>query len=170
MIIVGIDLSINNIGLVKWEDGLWEFRLISKVGYADVKLKETEKFKRFREVRDHIYSFVKMWNPDLILFEGLSFGSKGNALFELGMINGIVLNFLQEVGYNIDVIPPSKVKKNITGKGNSSKLEVALSVSKKIKLDSDLSSIYRKECEHIYDAISIIYSYLKENSLLNETS
>jgi crossover junction endodeoxyribonuclease RuvC len=164
MKIVGIDLAVNNTGIAKWEDGEWEVKLISTVKNSDYQIKETEREKKFIEVRDYINFLISEWKPDLILFEGLSFGSRGDALYQLGMINGIILILLYEAGYNIQSVPPTKIKKSITGNGRASKLEVALAVSK--KLGFDFSTIYKKECEHLYDAVSIVYYYLKESKLL----
>ena len=56
-----------------------------------------------------------------VFIEGYSYGSKGQALFQITENCGILKYKLQERNIPYDVIVPSVVKKVATGKGNADK-------------------------------------------------
>ena len=59
-----------------------------------------------------------------VFIEGYSFGSKGQALFQIAENCGILKYRLQELNIPYDTIVPSVVKKGATGKGNADKLKM----------------------------------------------
>ena len=56
-----------------------------------------------------------------VFIEGYSYGSKGQALFQIAENGGILKSFLRAKKIKYDVIVPSVVKKCATGKGNANK-------------------------------------------------
>lgn len=56
-----------------------------------------------------------------VCIEGYGFGCKGNAIFNLGELGGILRVMLYEEGYGYIDVPPTSLKKFITGKGTSKK-------------------------------------------------
>lgn len=97
---------------------------------------------------------------DMVMFEGLSFGSSGNSIFDIGRATGITQYRLYKEGFQFETIPPTVVKKLVTGKGNSPKNIVALKVYKLYNLDL---SEYGKCAEDLYDAIAVGHAYLTQN-------
>ena len=56
-----------------------------------------------------------------VYIEGYSFGSKGQALFQIAENGGILKSFLRAKKIKYDIIVPSVVKKCATEKGNANK-------------------------------------------------
>lgn len=70
-------------------------------------------------------------NPFNLWIEGLSFGSRGQSMLELaGLHYSLRLLFFKEC-YIYRIIPPTVLKKFVTGKGNSKKELMLLNVYKR---------------------------------------
>lgn len=70
-----------------------------------------------------------------VYIEGYSFGSKGQALFQIAENCGILKYKLQERNISYDTIVPSVVKKFATGKGNADKDMMYKAFNKETKID-----------------------------------
>jgi len=64
---------------------------------------------------------LKQHNPNEIFIEGYSFMSKGRSIFNLGELGGIFRLVLARKWGGYYEIPPTSLKKFVTGKGNSKK-------------------------------------------------
>jgi Holliday junction resolvasome RuvABC endonuclease subunit len=116
-------------------------------------------FKRVRDaILGHIMDLNKRYGVDTVVIEDFAFSARGRAIFDIGMINGIVRLGIMESGLRYEFISPSAVKKAVTGKGNADKIMVAVKVSKLYGID--LTEIGRG-CEDLYDAIAIGHAYIK---------
>jgi crossover junction endodeoxyribonuclease RuvC len=65
------------------------------------------------------------------LIEGYSFGSKGASVVSLGEFGGILRMYASGIADCTVEVPPTVLKKFITGKGNAKKLDVVSSLSAK---------------------------------------
>ena len=70
-----------------------------------------------------------------VFIEGYSFGSKGQAIFQIAENCGILKYRLQELKFDYETIVPSVVKKGATGKGNADKDMMYEAFVKETKLD-----------------------------------
>jgi len=68
--------------------------------------------------------------PSLVTYEGYSMGSKGRQ-YDIGELGGVLKMFAFMNDVPILLIPPTVLKKFITGKGNASKEEVVLKLYKR---------------------------------------
>jgi len=174
-VIVGIDLSKSATAIAV----VWNKRLIeSHLWLYGYKNKYNENFAK--EMNVNVYSVEDNKeieeNPDLLLpvfhgwseaairiiserykkievrLEGYAFGLKSRAVSTISEFGSILK--LNLIFYKLDytVIPPSVVKKKITGFGNADKGAVALSVYKKLKLDLFPLG---KAAEDLFDAIAL---------------
>ena len=75
--------------------------------------------ERFSNISSWVIS--KLPKSIKVFIEGYSFGSKGQALFQIAENCGILKYRLQELNIPYDTIVPSVVKKGATGKGNADK-------------------------------------------------
>jgi len=89
-----------------------------------------DRIKRMEGLAIKAKELATRYKPDLILIEGYAFNAKGSSSISLGELGMLVRYFLKDLGMMIEV-PPTALKKFITGKGNSSKVEVASSLSSK---------------------------------------
>lgn len=85
---------------------------------------------RLRWLRDSVLSAAL--GADLVVIEGYSFGSKGNAVINLGELGGVIRLALSDANKRYVEIPPSCVKLFATGKGNAPKDEVLAAAIRKL--------------------------------------
>jgi crossover junction endodeoxyribonuclease RuvC len=76
---------------------------------------------------DQLYKKPK---PDLVVIEGYSFGSRGQAILDLAEFGGILRREMIALGFNVIEISPSELKKFITGKGNANKTEMVATMAR----------------------------------------
>ena len=136
--IVGIDYSLNSPAICIADDN-FKFDKCS-FHFLTSKKKHLGKIGKnifgyeHKEYNNHIIRFsnISMWALDIIhkhkkdtaqvFVEGYSFGSKGQAVFQIAENCGILKYRLQmSPSMLYDTVVPSVVKKNATGKGNADK-------------------------------------------------
>jgi crossover junction endodeoxyribonuclease RuvC len=69
-------------------------------------------------------------NSDVVMIEGLSFGSHGSATRDLAGLWWLAVAELETLGVPLGVVAPSVLKKWATGRGNADKFAVAQAVSR----------------------------------------
>ena len=79
--------------------------------------------RRFSQISDWVYELIEdtIHTQQLVYIEGYSFGSKGQAVFQIAENCGILKYRLQQMMIDYDTVVPSVVKKGATGKGNADK-------------------------------------------------
>lgn len=75
--------------------------------------------------------------PHVLVVEGPSYASKGNATVDLGRLHGVVEHeaIFGTPAVTFAVVAPSSVKKYATGKGNAGKAEVLTSAVRRLGYD-----------------------------------
>ena len=93
--------------------------------------------ERFKNLSDFIIHCLEKTSFEKTIFiEGYSFGSKGQAVFQIAENCGILKYRLDyEKGFRYDTIVPSVVKKYASGKGNADKEKMYESFVKETKVD-----------------------------------
>jgi len=131
--IIGIDYSLNSPAVcVSKGDFTFDkckfFYLTSKkkhIGYMMkniLGIEHTEykdPIQRFENLSNFVLNIIKKYTSPKIFIEGYSYGSKGQAVFQIAENCGILKYRLKE--YDFKVLVPSVVKKFATGKGNADK-------------------------------------------------
>ena len=95
--------------------------------------------KRFSQISDWTINTFNRLQYDLknlkVFIEGYSFGSKGQAVFQIAENCGILKYRLQQLNIHYETVVPSVVKKGATGKGNADKDMMYESFVKETKID-----------------------------------
>lgn len=93
--------------------------------------------RRFSQISDWVYELMEdtIHTQQLVYIEGYSFGSKGQAVFQIAENCGILKYRLQQMMIDYDTVVPSVVKKGATGKGNADKDMMYEFFSKETKTD-----------------------------------
>ena len=93
--------------------------------------------RRFSQISDWVYELMEdtIHTEQLVFIEGYSFGSKGQAVFQIAENCGILKYRLQQMTIDYDTVVPSVVKKGATGKGNADKDMMYEFFSKETKTD-----------------------------------
>ena len=138
MKIMGIDQSLTNTGVVVIEDG----KLIHK---ESIKIKK-KGIMRLHMICNKLEDIIKKYVPDIFVMEGYAYGSSMSRVFDLGELGGIIKIRIFNYYYNFDnprnvtiapfnnvffIVPPTMLKKFVTGKGNCKKALMLLKIYKK---------------------------------------
>jgi crossover junction endodeoxyribonuclease RuvC len=138
---IGIDLSLTGTGVI----------ILDK----DCKVKEqnliiTKSSQLIEERIIHIYCMIETMvlnHPQCkIYIEGLSFGSSGASMLELAGLHYYIRTCLKSIHKSFEIIPPTTLKKFVTGKGNSKKEQMLLQVYKKWNMEFDNNNICDAFC------------------------
>jgi Holliday junction resolvasome RuvABC endonuclease subunit len=148
--IIGIDYSLTSPAICVTKDFIFEnsqfYYLTNKKKYIGPMSKNIFGFEhqeyntpihRFSQISDWAFDTIKetIHTPQKVFIEGYSFGSKGQAVFQIAENCGILKYRLQEMDIDYDTIVPSVVKKGATGKGNADKDLMYESFSKETNTD-----------------------------------
>jgi len=128
MRVMGLDLSLCNTGVVILESEDW--RILQAV---TIKSKPQEnETQRIVTLGGTILQGTQKFLPGLTVIEGPAFGMKNtNCIWQLGELAGVVKQYLYLYEFKFVIIPPTQLKKFITGKGNAKKDQMMLAVYKK---------------------------------------
>jgi crossover junction endodeoxyribonuclease RuvC len=121
---VGVDLSLSETGLVVIDRNfkILQQELITTLSTINIEA-------RLLEIKN---SLVKFFNKDSVIYlEGLSFASKGQSILELSGLHYFVRVYLYETNCFFKLIPPTTLKKFITGTGKAKKELMLLKVYKR---------------------------------------
>jgi len=145
MKIIGLDLSLSETGLVQIENDkkTHEELIRSKpTDYEHLKNKDAREIARILDILDRIIFFIDVLKTDFVVIEGASLHSfKTRSLFTLGKLHGLVEMALVKKRIDFKIVPPSSLKKFITGKGNAKKELMLLKVYKKYNEEFDNNNL-----------------------------
>jgi crossover junction endodeoxyribonuclease RuvC len=131
---VGVDLSLTETGVVVLDRS---FKILHKELIKTISTINIE--ARILEIRDGV---IKFFNKDSIIYlEGLSFGSRGQSMLELAGLHYFVRAHLYQNNHDFKLIPPTVLKKFITGKGNCKKELMLLKVYKRFGIEFDNNNL-----------------------------
>lgn len=136
--ILGLDPSLTSFGvctLTFQQDKPEEFEYKTEVWKS--KLAGTERLEWFRlALRDSIRDVAL----SMIVLEGYAYGvSRGNSAILMGELGGVLRVEMRAQGWSPVVVPPSKLKKFVTGKGNAGKDVMMLEAYKRFGIEAKTS-------------------------------
>lgn len=137
MRILGIDQSLTHTGVVVLNDG--------KIIFTEAIEPDARGVVRLIMIRDRIKCLLENYKPNLVILEGMSFGSVGR-IVDIAELFGVLKENIYEhcienTTCKLTLIPPKTVKKFITGSGNANKALVLLKIYKNYKVEFDDDNI-----------------------------
>lgn len=105
-----------------------------------------------------ISNMIVHYGIEKIILEGCYVAHNARTSYTLALVHGTIMYTASLAGVGVIVMPPSRVRRIVTGKGNASKKEVA-SVISALYEGVDLNSRYASD---ITDALAIGYAYIQE--------
>ena len=177
--IVGIDYSLTSPAIcINYNGDLMFYYLTNKkkyigqmsnyiIGYEHQEYDTP--IKRFSQISDWVIKKIhtvqfNLNNSLQVFIEGYSFGSKGQAIFQIAENCGILKYRLQELNIKYETIVPSVIKKFATGKGNADKDMMYDSFYKETKMN--LKKIF--DTEKVGNPVSdIVDSYYIQKCGIN---
>lgn len=110
--------------------------------YGVIEPKKLEGMARLEYVRNEVLRLVPDDDYQLVIMEGLSFGSRGQAVHEIAGLSYMIRMALYEDDTPYVIPPPKSLVKFITGKGNGKKEHMLKALLKKpFELDIDDNNI-----------------------------
>lgn len=97
-------------------------------------------YKRIIVIRDFVSMIIERHNVAKIHFEGYAFGASSSAVTGLAELGGVIRTMVFERGLDMDIIPPSSVKKFATGKGNAKKEQMVAAFKSQILVPDAISN------------------------------
>ena len=173
MIILAIDASIRNTGLVVFDYGEIVYHevfcTIEQKKILGVSQSERDMY-RINSIIDKIKDICYDYQVNFIVSEQVISGCKNaSALKTLSLIAGMMYG-INKLFLPVQFINTRKVKLSVTGKNNASKEEIIEAVLRLYpSLTSSLSSSRSKSgyngiAEHIADAVAVYKAYEKDNT------
>jgi len=95
---------------------------------------------------DQVLEAVVLTGPDVIAIEGYSFGARGNAVFQLGELGGIVRYLLVTRGFSYVEVAPGEWRKQLFGKGNLPKDQVRVEAWKRYGVEHESLDVLEAWC------------------------
>jgi crossover junction endodeoxyribonuclease RuvC len=132
--VLGLDLSLTGTGWYEYNKPDPEHAMET---YLDASgLIETKKMIGLDRIHFILTEVMKLVNKQtLIIVEDFSFGSKGSALFQIAGLGYIVRHELWSQGIDFILVPPTVLKKFVTGAGNSDKSVMLKEIYKRWQAD-----------------------------------
>lgn len=127
MRIIALDLSLTETGWAVHLDG----RPV-QAGVMKPPRLNSSGTRRLAWFRDQVHAMSQHFDPVLVAVEGYSFGSKGQAVYGIAELGGVVRLALHDLQVPIVVVPPASLKKYATGRGNAKKEEVLVAAVKRL--------------------------------------
>lgn len=124
--VIGLDLSLTETGISTPEETTHLKTPASKI----------KGMRRIQAILDFVWKKITPYyeNP-LVMVEGYSYGSRGNAMISIGELGGIVRFDLWGKGIEYMEVPPSTLKIFAAGKGNVGKTEVVVAARERLGFD-----------------------------------
>lgn len=146
MFYLGLDPSLLSFGAVLIDD---ELNIIKSMILKSSPQKDME--YRLLHLTNNVFNLfsgvVDSSNKNLrIAIEGLSFGSKGQSVAELGALHYFLRILFFDNGLKYQVIPPTTLKKYVCGTGRAKKDLVLLNAYKKFNVSFESSDICDAYC------------------------
>lgn len=154
----GLDLSLTGTGIV----------VIDRAGAVIFKKVLKNKLKgmeRLKFIRNEIADVYKKHEIQFTCVEGYSMGSHAGRAFDIGELGGVIKLALWSKGIPYHLVPPTQVKRYVTGKGNCQKNMIIMAVYKEwgheAKDDNEADSL---ALSHIARAIKLTVPLRKHQS------
>lgn len=127
---VGLDLSLTGTGLIFLNESgdIINQKLIKTTPKDTIEV-------RILQILKNIRLALKQKDIIQINMEGLSFGSRGQAMLELAGLHYHIKIYFFRKNYKYQTIPPTTLKKHISGKGNSKKELMLMKIYKKYGIE-----------------------------------
>lgn len=136
-IVIGIDQSYKNCAYVVLDTlELISFGMVRPPSDFDV-------YDKAKYVADGLVDVINTHAPSHVFVEGLAFGMTGNVTRDLAGLLFVLVTTMRSVIKNIQLLPPTMVKKHATGDGKAKKVDMINALPTNV-YDSFVAAGYKK--------------------------
>lgn len=129
--LLGIDQSLTSTGITLFDGIEYSFELIQTEKTKKTKCPTIDYTRRLIQLKTRIAEIVEENNITHMAMEGMSYGSSGSTVFDLGGLSHLIRELFISKNIPFIVIPPKTLKKYWTGSGNANKELMILETDKK---------------------------------------
>ncbi len=97
--------------------------------------KESDHFAKLATIFREVTNLIEKYSPDELAIEAPFYGKNIQSMLKLGRAQGAAISAALEKSMSVNEYAPRKVKLSITGKGAASKEQVAIIISKILKIN-----------------------------------
>lgn len=139
MIILGIDPGTNILG---YGIIIADRQKFSVLDFGSKKITKSDSpAEKLSEIYHMVSELIKLYRPDELAIESPFYGKNIQSMLKLGRAQGVAMAAAFEAGLTVEEYPPKKIKLAITGRGNSSKEQVAGMLQHILKIQLDLNEL-----------------------------
>ena len=149
MNLLGIDFSLTKSGIAEMTNGKIETSTIEPN-------MPNGAMKRAIWIVDRVQEICKRQRPDVVIMEDYAFGAKGQALTQIHECVGIIKYLFIQNNIKLVLIPPTTLKKFVTGSGRAKKPEMCASIKERWGRHFD-----EKKENDMADAFALVQLYLR---------
>jgi len=112
--LLGLDISLTSTGLA-WYSGneINTGRICPNMPHEEI--------PRYLFILEKIFQIIERIHPEVVILEGYSYGSRGSAVYQYAELVGILKFLLHRKNIKLIVVPPTTIKKFVTGSGRADK-------------------------------------------------
>lgn len=168
MVLAGIDQSLTGTGITIYNSDYHYYLLETRKENSNTP--SIDYTRRLMSIRDDVRNILKHHNVQFVALEGISYGSKGRVVYELGGLSHLLRSMLIEENFDFVIVPPTILKKYWAGKGNANKqMMIDSAVNKKCNINITKNYGTKKEPyiqfdDNIVDSRALC-DFLKENKI-----
>lgn len=119
---MGVDQSLTGTGITVFANGEEYYYLIDTSRTKGTKAPTIDYTRRLMQLQDEVRNLIKKHKITHLCMEGMAFGAKGQAIFDIGGLSHMFRAMYIREGIKFIIAPPKTIKKYFTGTGNADKL------------------------------------------------
>jgi len=139
--LLGIDQSLTSTGITLFDGRSYIFKLIQTEKMKGTKCPTIDYTRRLLQLKTEIGVIADQYNVEYMAMEGMSFGSRGSTVFDLGGLSHMIRETFLTKEIKFIVVPPKTLKKYWTGSGNANK-EAMIEEASKREIDVYITKNY----------------------------
>lgn len=148
--LIAIDQSLTATGIAIHDNNKFEIKLLKTKKNKSTKAPSIDYTKRIATITNDIEELCKAYNIKYAIIEGLSYGSRSRAMYDLGGLSHAIRMIFLDLEIKFAIIPPSVAKKYWTGNGGATKADM-IQQTKNRGIEIPLIKKYGKGQEDIDD-------------------
>lgn len=124
--VLGLDTSLSSTG--------YAYQSAGKLNTGRVTTDKLRGLHRLVYLRNQIEKIISASCPTLIVYEDYAMGARGNNMFHIGELGGVLKTLIWEKGIDLLLIPPTTMKSVIAGSGRADKIEIIKALKNRFDL------------------------------------
>jgi crossover junction endodeoxyribonuclease RuvC len=133
MIVLGVDPGLTSVGYGILES---KGKNILIKGFGAFRVPDKQPLSsRLKSIHSSIQEIIREHHPDALACETVFYSKNARSTILLGHARGAVLLAAEECGVGVEEFSPREIKSSVTGRGDSSKVQVRFMIKAQLKIE-----------------------------------